>query len=155
MLEPVTMSEGEIHTSSDESQRPTKPKHKGGRANRFEPLYTIQITSSPMILSCFQDVGCYQFCEKIKQVKIHSDLTRLFILGLQNHQVNLAGVKFELSSESISKATGIPDIGEIWFKQKKLDLSYYEPYLKPSYQQGCRAVFPFSHLQERYALLMR
>ena len=104
------MSKEEIHTSSDESQNPTKPKHKGGRVNRFEPLDTIQITSSPMILTYFQHVGCYQFCEKVKQVQSHSDLTRLFILILQNHQVNLAGVNFELSSESIAKATGIPDM---------------------------------------------
>ena len=106
------MSEEEIRTSSDESQKPAKPKHKGGRVNRFEPLDTIQITSSPMILTCFQDVGCYQFCEKVKQVQSHSNLTRLFILCLQNHQVNLAGVNFELSSESIAKAIGIPVIGE-------------------------------------------
>ena len=149
------MSEEEIHTSSDEGQRPIKEKHKGGRVNRFEPLDTIKITSSPMILTCFQDVGCYQFCENIKQVQSHLDLIRLFILSLQNHQVNLVGVNFELSSESIAKATGIPDIGERWFKQKKLDLSYYEPYLKPSCQQSCKDVFPFSHLLERYALLMR
>ena len=116
---------------------------------------TLQITSSPMILSYFQDVGCYQFCENIKQVQIHSDLTRLFILSLQNHQVNLARVNFEISSQSIAKATGILDICERWFKQKKIDLSYYEPHLKPSCQQGCKAVFPFSHQLERYALLMR
>ena len=36
-----------------------------------------------------------------------------------------------------------------------MDLSYYEPFLKPNHQQGCKAVFPFSHLLERYALLMR
>ena len=110
------MFEEEISTSSDEGKRPIKPKHKGGRNNWFEPLDIIQITSSPMILACFQDVGCYQFCERVKQVQNHSYLTRLFILSLQNHQVNLAGVKFELSSESIAKATRIPDIGEIWFQ---------------------------------------
>ena len=149
------MSKEEKNTSSDEGPTLIKPKHKGGRVNRFEPLDTIQITSSPMILACFQDVGCYQFCERVKQVQSHSDLTRLFILSLQNHQVNLAGVNFELSSESIAKATGILNIGERWFKKKKLDLSYYEPFLKPSCQQGCKAIFPFSHPLERYALLMR
>ena len=149
------MFEEEISTSNNEGQRPIKPKRKGGRVNRFEPLDTMQITSSPMILAWFQDVGCYQFCEKVKQVQSHSNLTRLFILSLQNHQVNLAGVNFELSSKSISKATGIPEIGERWFKQKKLALSYYEPFLKPSCQQGWKVVFPFSHLLERYALLMK
>ena len=110
------MSEEENNTSSDEGQWTIKPKHKGGRTNRFEPLHTMQITSSPMILTCFQDVGCYQFCEKVKQVQSHLVLTRLFVLSIQNHQVDLAGVQFELSSKSISKATGIPDIGERWFK---------------------------------------
>ena len=61
------MSEEEINANSDDlGQRPTKPKHKGGRVNRFEPLDTIQITSSPMILACFQDFGCYQFYERVK-----------------------------------------------------------------------------------------
>ena len=136
LRELATMSEVESHTSSDKVQTPTKPQYKGGRANRFEPLDTVQVTSSPMILSCFQDVGCYQFCEKIKQVGSHPNLTRLFAFNLQNHQINLAGVQFELSTEIISKETGIPDIGELWFKQNKLQLSYYEPYLKRSYQQN-------------------
>ena len=108
-----------------------------------------------MILSCFRDVGCYKFCEKVKQVNSHSELTRLFVCSIQNHQVNLGGVQFYFSSEIIFKATGIPDIGEFWFKQKKLELSYYGPYLKPNYQQNCKAIFPFSHLLERYAALMR
>lgn len=149
------MSREEISTSSDEGQGPIRPKQKGGIINRFEPLDTFQITSSPIILSCFQDVGCYHFCERVKQVQNHSDLTRLFILSLQDKQVNLAGVNFELSSESIARATGIPDVGERWFKKKKLALSYYEPFLKPRYHQGCNKFFPFSHLLQRYAPLMR
>ena len=115
---PTIMSERDSHTSSDESHTPTKPKHHGRKAKRFEPLYTTPITSSPMILSCFQDVGCYHFCEKVKQVEYHPDLTRLFSCSPQNHQFNLAGVQFELSSEIISKVTSIPDVGELWFKEK-------------------------------------
>ena len=90
---PVFQSEGDIDTSTDESHTPTKPKHHGGKAKRFEPLDTTPLTSYPMILSCFQDVGCYRFFEKVKQVSSHSDLTRLFFFSLQNHQFNLAGVQ--------------------------------------------------------------
>lgn len=110
---PAIMSERDSHTSGDGSHTPTKPKHHGGKAKRFEPLDTTPITSSLMILSCFQDIGCYNFCEKVKQVKYHLDLTRLFACSLQNHQVNPAGVQIELSSEIISKATSIPDTSEI------------------------------------------
>ena len=149
------MSKGDSHTSGDESHTPTKPKHHGGKEKIFEPLDTTPLTSSPMILSCFQDVGCYRFCEKFKKVSNHAELTRLFVYSLQNHQVNLAGVQFELSSEIISKETGIPYIGEFWFKQKKFDLGYYGPYLKPTYQQNCKAIFRFSHFLERYVALMR
>ena len=149
------MLDGDSHTSGDDIHIPTKPKNYGGKYKRFEPLETTPITSSHVILSYFQDVGCYNFCEKVKQVNSHPDLTRLFSCSLQNHQVNLAGVQFELSSEIISKATGIPDVGELWFKQRKLDLSYYGPYLKPTYQQNCKAIFPFSYFLERYAALMR
>ena len=46
-------------------------------------------------------------------------------------------------------------MGERWFKREKLALSYYEPFLKPRYQQGCKNFFPFSYLLERYAPLMR
>lgn len=59
-----------------------------------------------------------------------------------------------MTPSAISKATRIPSIGERWFKQKRLDLTHYHPFLKPSVQAECEAIFPFSHLLDRYALLM-
>ena len=79
-------------------------------------------------------------------------LTRWFYKPRKN---NLVRSEWILTCLTISKTISIPDIGEIWFKQKKLDLSYYEPNLKPRCQKGCKAIFPFSHLLERYSLLMR
>ena len=52
-------------------------------------------------------------------------------------------------------ATGIPSMGEKWFRQANLDLSHYQPFLKTRYQDDCNSIFPFSHLLERYAPLMR
>ena len=46
-------------------------------------------------------------------------------------------------------------MGEKWFKQVSLDLSHYHPFLKPRYQADCKTIFPFSHLLERYAPLMK
>ena len=66
----------------------------------------------------------------------HPELTRIFIINLQDKQVNLAGVTFELSSDVIANATGIPSVGEKWFKQANLDMSYYEPFLKPIYKDN-------------------
>ena len=83
--------------SSQETQVPMRPQHKGWKVRRFEPQSIVDITSSPMILKCFQNVGCFQFCEKVKQIQNHPELTRLFVLNLHNKQVSLVGVDFELS----------------------------------------------------------
>ena len=141
------MSGEEGSVSSEGGQVPMRPKHKGGKVNRFEPQSTVDITSSPMILTCFQNVGCFQFCEKVKQVQNHPELTRLFILNLHNKQSSLVGVDFELSTDAISDATGIPSVGEKWFKKAKLDMSYYETFIKNRYREDCKAIFPFSHLK--------
>jgi len=41
----------------------------------------------------------------------HHELARLFVLHLHNGQVTLAGVTFTLTLETISQATGIPNVG--------------------------------------------
>ena len=64
----------------------------------------------------------------------HPELTKLFIINLHDKKVNLAGVTFELSTDAIANATGIPSVGEKWFKQANLDMSYFEPYLKLRYK---------------------
>ena len=76
-------------------------------------------------------------------MKNHPELTRLFILILHNKQSSLIGVTFELSLDAIFSATGIPDVGEKWFKRAKLDMSCYEPFLKPRYKEGCNTIFHF------------
>ena len=115
-------------------QRPRGQKRKGGTVNIFEPLNTKELTTSPTIVAYFQEVGCFDFCERVQRVQSHPELTKIFILNLHDHQVHLAGVNFELSTNTISMATGIPCMGEKWFKQVNLDLSHYQPFLRPRYQ---------------------
>lgn len=81
-------------------------------------------------------------------------LTRIFISKLHDNQVTLAGVTFTISTIVISAATGIPDVGEKWFKQSELEKHYYEPFIKPRYINEKKRYFPFSHLLDRYAPMM-
>ena len=140
---------------SDEPQRPRRRSKKGGKPNRFEPTNTKELIASPFVLSYFQELGCFEFCNKVQEIKIHPKLTELLRLRLHRHKVHLAGVKFEQTPKAVSKATRIPCIGERWFKHTHLDLIHYHPFLKPSFQATCKAIFPFSHLLDRYALLMK
>ena len=129
--------------------------HKGGNINRFELLNTSEIMASPLTVSYFKHVGCFEFYEKVQQVQNHPELTRLFIINLHENQVNLARVTFEMSTDAIAAATGISSVGEKWFKQANLDMSYFKPYLKPRYKDHRKSIFPFSHLLDRYAPMMR
>ena len=134
---------------------PRRHQHRGGRINRFEPQNIMEFNASIMTVKCFENVGCFNFCERVQQVQSHPELTRLSILNLHEKRVNLAGVNFELSSDAIAIATGIPSVGEKWFKQANLDISYYEPYLKPRYKDYNKFIFPFSHFLERYAPMVK
>lgn len=149
------MSGEEGNISSEAGEGPIRKNHNGGKFNRFEPLSIVDITSSPIVLTWFQNVGCYQFCEKVKKVHSRPEIMRLFVLNLHNKHVNITGIDFELSSDTISHATGLIDVGEKWFRRAKLDMTYYEPFIKPRYKEGSKRIFPFSHLLEKYEPLMR
>ena len=90
----------------------------------------------------------------ISQTQHHHELACLFVLHLHDGRVNLAGVNFILSPETIAQATGIPNIGEEWNKRKQLEKSYYEPYIRPGYMRQLSKVFPFRFLKDEYAPLM-
>jgi len=128
---------------------------KGGKHLREEPTYLAQLQACPLAMDCFHHQSCYHYCELISQIHHHRELARLFVLNLHDGHVNLAGVNFILSPETIAEATGIPNIGEQWNKRQQLEKSYYEPYIKPGYMRHLSRVFPFRYLNDQYAPLMK
>ena len=112
--------EGNIIFSEGEETEERRP-HKGGRVCRLEPTNTRELLASPMIVTCFKYVGCYDFCEQVQRVQHHTKLTRIFISNLHKNQVTLARVTFTISTSTISAATGIPNVGEKWFKKSDLE----------------------------------
>ena len=79
----------------------------------------------------------------VERVKYHHELARLFVLHLQNGQVNLAGVSFTLRPEIIAATTCIPNVGEQWNKGHHVGREHYEPYIKVGYHMQINRVFPF------------
>ena len=49
-------------------KRPKEHQRKSGKKNRFEPTSTKELIASPTIFSYFQEVGCYEFCEKVQRI---------------------------------------------------------------------------------------
>ena len=143
---------GEIN---EEEEREERMPHEGGRILKIEPPNIKVLMASPTIVTCFKHVGCFDYCEKIQRVEYHPVLTWLFISNLHGNQVTLAGVTFTTSTTMIAAATGIPNVGEKWFKQKDLEDHYYEPYIKPMYKNEGKRVFPFSYFLDKYAPMMK
>ena len=66
-----------------EDDRKKRRPHKGGRILRLEPTNTNELRASPMTDSCFDYVGCLDFCNMIKRVQRHPMLNRVFISNLR------------------------------------------------------------------------
>ena len=109
----------EEETQSDsptEGHAPRRP-HRGGKNIIEEPTTLAELQAYPLAISCFRHQPCYEFCEKVASIQFHHELACLFLLHLHGDQATLAGVTFTLTPESISLATGIPNIGEPWNKR--------------------------------------
>ena len=104
--------------------------HKGGKILTYEPSNCSEITSSPFIRKCFEDVNFLGFCQRVEEVGFHEKLTDLFATNLKGEKATIAGIEFTFSVDAISLATWIPNHGEYWFKGMNLDLEQYKPYLK-------------------------
>ena len=79
----------------------------------------------------------------------------LFSTSFNMGKATIAGVEFNLSADVISSTTSIPSHGQKWFKGMDIDLEDYELLGKPQARENPEYIFPFRHLLNRYAPLMR
>ena len=91
----------------------------------------------------------------IERVRFHHELARLFLTHLHNKKVTLARITFTISPAIILEATGIPNVGENWYKGQDIDDEYYEPYIKARHKDKMKRVFPFMFLEDRFSPLMK
>lgn len=74
------MSAGE--DSGVEAEMPRRHDHKGGKRNMFEPINIRELMASPLTVSCFKHVGCFDFCERVQQVQNYLELTIILIINI-------------------------------------------------------------------------
>ena len=51
--------------SGGEGQIPRRHEHEDGNINRFETPNKRELMASPLTISCFKHVGCFDFFEKV------------------------------------------------------------------------------------------
>ena len=75
-----TMSEEGSVDLNEANKRPRKQQKKGGKPNRFKPISTEELIASPSIISYFQELGCYEFCKKVQEIKRSPSVDQLIFL---------------------------------------------------------------------------
>jgi len=120
--------EYEVETQSDTASEEQAPwrHHKSGKHVRDEPNTLTELQACPLAMSCFQHLSCFEFCQRVANVQVHHELAHLFVLHLHGDRSILARVTFTLTPETVSLATGIPNVGEPWHKKQKVDRQHYE-----------------------------
>jgi hypothetical protein len=103
--------------------------HKGGEIVRTEPYDMQLLDSEPLIREAFQRVGCINFFQKMQRG--HLEVAREFALNFDGTKTKVGILEFEVSENSISVATKIPNNGEKWFKAMTLNASFSKEFLQP------------------------
>jgi len=111
-LEVSSEYEEETYSDTTPGEMAHRRHHRSGRHLRDEPNTLTELQACPLAMSCFQHLSCYEFCQRVANVRVHHELTCIFALYLHGGQSVLDGVTFTLTPETISVATGIPNIGE-------------------------------------------
>ena len=123
--------------------------HKGGKLVRTEPVDMHLFEIEPMAREVFQRVGCLDFFQTMQRG--HLEVERQFTSHFYGLKTKVGDLEFEVSKASISVATGIPIIGEKWFKSMALNASFSKDFLKPEYQdENLSKGVPRSHIVEEF-----
>jgi hypothetical protein len=112
---------------------PQKKKyHKGGTVVRTGPSDMHLFDAEPMVREVFRRVGCLYFYRNMQRG--HPEVARKFAFHFYGLKTKVGYLEFEVFEASNVAATGIPIIGERWFKSMTLNVSFSKDLLKPEYQ---------------------
>jgi hypothetical protein len=90
--------------------------------------------TNPMAREIFQRARCLSFCQNMQRG--HPKVEKLFALNFDYKKTRVGDLEFEVTETSISAATGIPILGEKWFKAMVLTSPFVKYLFKPRYRSN-------------------
>ena len=110
---------------------------KSGKINRAEPTNVEWIEKLPGCVELFQQDGWLEVSKRIDGY--NAEVSCKFAQCYKNDMVIFDTIKFKLTVELISEATGIKNEGEPWFKKLPFDFDpqrYLLPNITPNWNKG-------------------
>ena len=97
----------------------------------YETTNPILVMEDPYFVELFTKAGYIQFCQKLQGH--HQQVSQDFVFNFKGTYTKVGCLHIPISPDRISKAIGIPIIGEEWFKATKFNLKICDEYLKPEH----------------------
>jgi len=130
-------------------------KKRGGPPLRKELENILYLQSHPEIHQYLLDAGCITYVERLQE-GYHQGIAEVFSKSYDGKKAIVGSLEFEVDEAVIASATGMPRIGQNWFKTtvtKNLD---FKPYLKPKFQDIIwKKDIPSSHLDKKWKTLLK
>ena len=110
---------------------------KNGKTNRAEPTDLNWIELFPGCVELFQNAGWLYFFKRIDGY--NSEVSYQFAKSYKHDMIVFDTLRFKLTVEQISEATGIRNEGEMWFKKLPFTFNaqrYLLPGVTPDWSKG-------------------
>ena len=102
--------------------------------NRHEPSKYGQLLATLDFLACKEMFIRARWHSFLTNLQGHDDAVSLqFTLGFDGHIAKVGSLEFQVTKESIAQATGLPHIGDRWFKNFRLPRKDYDCVFKPEF----------------------
>ena len=100
---------------------------------RVEPCEMKLLDSNPRLLAKVEAIRWIPFISKFSDS--NPEVTRVFAVSLADSRVKVGDLQFRVDERSVALATGLPLIGERWFKYKQMDITEWRQLLKNPCQE--------------------
>jgi len=72
----------ETHSDTASGKQAPRRHHRSGKHVREEPNTLTELQACPLAMSCFQHLACFEFCQRVANVRVYHELAHLFVLHL-------------------------------------------------------------------------
>ena len=100
---------------------------KSGIVNSIEPSTVDQ--GNAAIQRILEGSGFHDFLQKFSGENY--GVAMAFAQSFDGQQVHVGSLKFKVTEAFISEATGLPMVGERWYKKKTMRIGDFTTFLKP------------------------
>jgi hypothetical protein len=130
-------------------------RKRGGPLLRKELDNLSFLQSHPEVQKRFSDAGCMTYVEKLQE-GYHQAIAETFAKSYDGKKATVGSLELIVDEAAIASATGLPRIGQSWFKTtvtKNLD---FRSYLKTEFQSiTWKKSIPVSYLEDEWQVLFK